>query len=181
MYRVGRSTIIAITSLAPKETCKRRDIMDADKTVYLSKKGIKELRKEIARLERERQEAFAALREIDKTDAHEERLNRMEKLAQIEVFESELADKRQLLARTKQLPRRRDVLRVAIGSVVDLMDTSGRIIRYTLVDSHEANPSDGRISIVSPLGKNLIGKQIKDIVEWSGSIRTNRLQLIAIT
>ena len=155
--------------------------MPSENTVYLSKKGIKELKKAIARLERELQETYMSLREIDKTDAREERLARIEKLAQIEMLESELLDKKQTLGRAKQLPRRRDVLKVAIGSVVDLIDTQGRIVRYTLVDSHEANPSDGRISILSPLGSSLIGKQLKDIVEWSTGVATNRLQLIAIT
>lgn len=155
--------------------------MDTDTTVYLSKKGMKELRKTIARLERERQVAFGELREIDKTDSHEERLTRIEKLSHIELLESELAERQQILANAKMLPRKRDVLKVAIGSVVDLIDTNGRIFRYTIVDSHEANPSDGRISILSPLGRNLLGKQIKDVVEWSTGIATNRLQLISIT
>lgn len=154
--------------------------MDTNKTVFLSKKGMKELRKEIAKLEREVQDAYASLREIDKTDTHEGRLVRIEKLSQIEMIESELTDKRTVLERAKLLPRKRDVLKVAIGSVVDLIDTKGRIVRYTLVDTHEADPSDGRISIMSPLGKNLVGKQLKDFVEWSTGVATNRLQLISI-
>lgn len=154
--------------------------MNASKIIYLSKKGLKELRKDITQRERELRDMQVSLHELDKTDAHEERLARMEKLAQIEVLDSELADKKLLLAHAKQLPRKRDMLKVAIGSVVDLIDTSGRIVRYRLVDSLEANPSDGRISIKSPLGQSLIGKQIQDIVEWSAGIRTNRLQLVAI-
>lgn len=154
--------------------------MDTNKTVFLSKKGFKELKKEVARLERERQDTFASLRDIDKTDSHEERLERVEKLSHIELLESELAEKKQILATAKLLPRKRDVLKVALGSVVDLIDTNGRIVRYTIVDSHEADPSDGRISILSPLGKNLLGKQLKDMVEWSTGIATNRLQLVSI-
>lgn len=154
--------------------------MDTNKTVFLSKKGMKELRKEITKLERELQDAYANLREIDKTDTHEGRLTRIEKLSQIEMFESELTDKKTVLEHAKLLPRKRDVLKVAIGSVVDLIDTKGRIVRYTLVDTHEADPSDGRISVMSPLGKNLVGKQIKDFVEWSTGVATNRLQLISI-
>lgn len=155
--------------------------MSSEKTIYLSKKGMKELRKEVTRLERDLQEQYASLRDIDKSDSHEERLARMEKLAQIEVLDSELADRKQLLEHAKQLPRKRDVLKVAIGSVVDLIDTSGRIVRYTLVaSSFDANPSDGRISIMSPLGQKLIGKQLRDIVEWSAGFKTNRLQLVAI-
>lgn len=154
--------------------------MKTTKTIYLSKKGMKELKKEIVRLERERQEAMLALREIDKTDGHDERLARIEKLANIEVAESELADKRLILSTSKLLPRKRDMLKVALGSVVDLIDTSGRLVRYTIVDSFEANPSDGRISIKSPLGQSLLGKQIKDVVEWTSGLRINRVQLVGI-
>jgi transcription elongation factor GreA len=154
--------------------------MNATKTIYLSKKGMKELKREVARLERDRQEAYACLRELDKTDNHDERYARVEQLANIEVIENELAEKKTTLANAKLFPRKRDALKVAIGSVVDLLDTQGRIVRYTLVDTIEANPSDGRISIKSPLGQNLIGKQIQDVVEWSAGLRTNQLRLIGI-
>lgn len=155
--------------------------MSTAKTTYLSKKGMKELKKEISRLERDRQSAILRLHELDKTDNHEEQLARAEALATIEVLESELAEKQQTLKDARPLPRKRDALKVAIGSVVDLLDTNGRIIRYTVVDSIEADPSDGRISISSPLGRNLVGKQIQDVVEWTARIGTRQLRLISIS
>lgn len=154
--------------------------MNSTKTIFLSKKGMKELKKAIQRLERERQTILTRLREIDKVDTRDERFARIEQISALENAESELAEKRLLLSQAKLFPRKRDALKVAIGSVVDLLDTNGRIIRYTLVESLEANPSDGRISIKSPLGKSLLGKQIKDTVEWSAGISTKRLQLIGI-
>lgn len=150
------------------------------KTIYLSKKGFKELKKSISRLERDHHEQLRQLREIDKGDSHDERLARIEKLAAIEMIESDLADKRSTLANSKQLPRKRDMLKVAIGSVVDLLDTQGQLVRYTIVDSLEANPSDGRISAKSPLGQSLLGKQLQDVIEWSIGPRTNRVQLVGI-
>lgn len=149
--------------------------------IFISKKGMKELKKAIARLERDRQAALSSLRELEKTDGHEERLERSERLATLEIIDNEITEKRHTLATAQLMPRKRDALKVAIGSVVDLIDTSGRIIRYTLVDSIEANPSDGRISTKSPLGQSLLGKQLQDFVEWSAGKRTNRLQLISIT
>jgi transcription elongation factor GreA len=154
--------------------------MNTTKTIFLSKKGMKELKKDIARLERERQDAIVSLRDMDKTDGHDQRLARIEKLAYIDVVESELADKQMVLNHAKLFPRKRDAIKVAIGSVVDLIDTSGRLVRYTLVDTIEANPSDGRISIKSPLGQRLIGKQIQDMVEWTNGLRTTRFQLVGI-
>lgn len=151
-------------------------------TIYLSKKGMKELRKSIAQLEKALSKAMNDLRELDKTDGHDERLARIEKLATIEGIESALVDKKLLLSEAKQLPRKRDALRVALGSVVDLVDQQGRLIRYTIVDSIEANPSDGRISIKSPLGQSLIGKTVQQTVEWTTKhLQTNQLQLVRIT
>jgi len=154
--------------------------MNTAKTTFLSKKGMKELKKHLARLEREHHDAVRKLRDLDKSSSREERLAHIEQLAHIDTIGSELADKRLLLASAKLLPRKRDALKVAIGSVVDLLDTNGRIIRYMLVDSVEANPSDGRISIKSPLGQNLLGKQIQDVVEWTASFGTGQLRLVGI-
>lgn len=154
--------------------------MRTTKTTFLSKKGFKELKKKISRLERERQDMLLRLRELDKTDNHEEQLARTEQLAAIEAVESELYDSHELLKSARPFPRRRDALKVAVGSAVDLLDTNGHILRYTIVESIEANPSDGRISALSPLGKSLLGKQLKDIVEWTAAMGTRRLQLISI-
>lgn len=151
------------------------------KSVYLSKRGMKELKKQVSRLEIDHAHALGELRELDKIDNHDERLARIEKLASIETINSELQDKKMYLMTAKQLPRKRDAIRVAIGSVVDLIDQQGRLVRYTLVDTIEANPSDGRISILSPLGQSLIGKTVQQTIEWTARFNTNQLQLIRIT
>lgn len=155
--------------------------MNTTNVILLSKKGMKELKKAIARLERDKQTVLAALRDLDKTDGHDERLDRNEKLLTLETIDADLVERTNILRNAKLFPRKRDAIKVAIGSVVDLLDTSGRIVRYTLVDSIEADPSDGRISIKSPLGQSLLGKQIQDIVEWSAGLRTNQLKLIGIS
>ena len=151
-----------------------------DKTILLSKKGMKELKKTIIQLEHDKQKALQALRELDKTLGHDERLDRIEKLSNLENIESELADKKLIISTAKLLPTRRMRLRVAIGSVVDLIDKHGHLFRYTIVDTIEANPSDGRISILSPLGRSLISRTVKDIVRWVKGKRSNQFQLVRI-
>jgi transcription elongation factor GreA len=155
--------------------------MKTTEIIYISKKGLKELKKHIARLDHHRSIALQELRDLDKTDSHEDRLARIEKLAALDAIESELVDKRHALAHAKLFPRKRDALRVAIGSVVDIIDTQGRLASYTIVDTFEANPSDGRISVQSPLGRSLLGKQIQDSVQWSNGLRSNKAQLVNIT
>lgn len=151
------------------------------KTILLSKKGMKELRKAIEQLERDRSDICRSLRESDKNSGHDDRFERNEKLLRLETVESELAEKKQILSRAKLIPSKRARMKVAVGSVVDLIDQSGRMFRYTLVESIEANPSDGRISAASPLGSTLLGKTVKDIVEWGNGVQRNTLQLVRIT
>lgn len=150
-------------------------------TMYLSKKGMKELKKTISQLERDQKKLITSLRDQDKTDTRDERLARIEKLAQLEAIESELDEKRSLMMTAKLFPRKRDALKVAIGSVVELIDTNGRVVVYTIVDSIEANPSDGRISFKSPLGSNLIGKTISDTIQWGNDLRKQQFQLVRIS
>ena len=67
--------------------------MDTAKTIFLSKRGMKELKREIATLEHERQTTVADIRDLDKSESHDERLARVEKLASLEIIDSELSDK----------------------------------------------------------------------------------------
>lgn len=155
--------------------------MNNEKTVLLSKKGMKELRKAISQLEHDRAAAIRGLHDIDKTTGHDDRLERVERLARLESIEAELAEKQQTLAEAKLLPSKRARMKVAMGSVVDLIDQQGKLFQYTIVDTIEANPSDGRISVLSPLGSNLVGKTVKDIVEWGSGRNNKTFELVRIS
>jgi len=50
--------------------------------------------------------------------------------------------------------------RITFGSTVRLEDESGKEIRYWIVGSDEADPARGRISVLSPLARTLIGKTV---------------------
>lgn len=149
--------------------------------ILLSKKGMKELRKSIAQLEQDRLAISRSLREIDKSNGHDDRFERNERLLRLEAIEAELVEKHQVAMHAKLIPSKRARVKVAIGSVVDLIDQHGRMFRYTLVDSIEANPSDGRISTASPLGSTLIGKTVQDTVEWESGLHRNTFQLVKIS
>jgi transcription elongation factor GreA len=53
---------------------------------------------------------------------------------------------------------------VALGTTVNLETDSGREYRYKLVGAFEAEPSAGRISNESPVGKALLGHKAGDMV-----------------
>jgi transcription elongation factor GreA len=50
--------------------------------------------------------------------------------------------------------------RITFASTVLLEDETGKEIRYQIVGSDEADPAKGRISIMSPLARTLIGKNV---------------------
>ncbi len=50
--------------------------------------------------------------------------------------------------------------RVTFGSTVLLEDETGKEVRYQIVGSDEAEPARGRISVLAPLARTLIGKKV---------------------
>src|SRR5712671_6683212 len=54
--------------------------------------------------------------------------------------------------------------RVTFASTVRLEDEAGKEVRYWIVGSDEADPAKGRISILAPLARTLIGKRAGDNV-----------------
>jgi transcription elongation factor GreA len=54
--------------------------------------------------------------------------------------------------------------RITFGSTVRLEDESGKEVTYQIVGSEESDPAHGRISILAPLARTLIGKKVGDTV-----------------
>ena len=55
---------------------------------------------------------------------------------------------------------------VRVGSLVSVKDEgSGKSLKYTIVGSTEANPSENRLSNESPVGKGLLGRKKGDTVK----------------
>jgi transcription elongation factor GreA len=78
-------------------------------------------------------------------------------------LESRISELETMLARAKLIDHvRSDV--VTLGSTVHLNTENGRQYTYTLVGAFEANPSAGRISNESPVGKALLGHKPGDMV-----------------
>ncbi len=54
--------------------------------------------------------------------------------------------------------------RVTFGSTVRLEDQGGKESRYQIVGSEESDPANGRLSVMAPLARALIGKKVGDTV-----------------
>ena len=54
--------------------------------------------------------------------------------------------------------------RITFGSSVLLEDEAGKEVRYQIVGSDETDPTRGRISVLAPLARTLIGKRVGERV-----------------
>ncbi len=70
---------------------------------------------------------------------------------------------------------------VTLGSTVTLMDEEGRVFRYTIVGSAEADPKQGRISNESPVGQALLGRSVGEVVEVKAPAGVRRWTIAAIS
>jgi len=58
---------------------------------------------------------------------------------------------------------------------------NGMQMSYTLVAESEADLKTGKISVTSPIGKGLLGKEVGDIAEISVPNGTLKLEILEIT
>jgi len=69
---------------------------------------------------------------------------------------------------------------VEVGATVTVQTQDGKTTQYKITGSAEADPSQGKISNVSPIGKSLLGKRIKEVTEISVPSGRIRLEILAI-
>ncbi len=71
--------------------------------------------------------------------------------------------------------KKEPALKTGVGDTIILQDlSSGEELRYMIVDPREVDPSRGKISRASPMGKALIGRRNGDTVEIS--VRAGKLR-----
>jgi transcription elongation factor GreA len=69
--------------------------------------------------------------------------------------------------------------RVTFGSTVLLRSGDGKEVRYQIVGSDEADPATGRLSVLSPLARTLISREVGDEVRVQAPGGTKTFEIIA--
>jgi len=145
-------------------------------SVPITKKGYDRLKEELARLKKvDRPKVIADIAEARshgdlsenaEYDAAKQRQGFIE--GRIAELESKLADAQVIK------PEQLSIEKVVFGTTVHLIRVdTGEEKKYELVGTEEADLSQGRISVQSPIGRFLIGHRVGDIVNVvtpSGSI-----------
>ena len=134
--------------------------------IYLTREGRNKLLEELDRLQKRKPEVqdeiarareHGDLRENAEYHAAKETLtNLMKRIAEIDskLSRATIIDDLNI-----------DPNKVFIGVTVTIQDQDGDEYEYTIVDEEEANPSEMKISIGSPLAQGLLEHKVGDVVE----------------
>jgi len=140
------------------------------KVSYYTDKGLKDLRKKLDHLKDvERPRASKAIGEArDKGDLSENAEYDAAKEAQ-GMLELEISKLEETLSNARIIDESKlDSSKVLVHSTVKIKNLlNSATMQYKLVAPSEANLAQGKISVDSPIGKGLLGKQTGDIAEIS--------------
>ncbi len=135
---------------------------------YYTEEGLKKLKDELHQLESvERPKISQQIAEArDKGDLSENAEYDAAKEAQ-GLMELKISKMKELIANARVIDESQvDSSRVFILSKVKIKNVAnGMEMQYTLVAENEADLKSGKISIDSPIGKGLVGKEVGDIAE----------------
>jgi transcription elongation factor GreA len=143
-----------------------------EKKIFLTKEGLEKLKKEYETLKALR---LSKLRGETPKILHSDDVS-AEYLAfkeDMDLLENRILELEYILKNftlIKKPPKEKQDT-VNIGATVTLADEEGSINEFMLVGTLEANPSEGKISIESPIGKALLGKKIGDEVLITSPIK----------
>ena len=137
---------------------------------YYTAEGLKKLREELNHLKDvERPRASQAIGEArDKGDLSENAEYDAAKEAQ-GMLEMKISKMEETLANARVIDESQlDVSKVLVLSKVRIKNLANNMeMNYTLVAESEADLKSGKISVSSPIGRGLLGKELGDIAEVS--------------
>ena len=135
---------------------------------YYTAEGLKKLKDELAQLEQvERPRVSQEIADArDKGDLSENAEYHAAKEEQ-SLLETKIAKLKNVVANARIIDESQlDTSKILIHSIVKLKNTTnGMDFTYTLVADSESDVRNGKLSVNSPIGKGLLGKEKGDVVE----------------
>lgn len=133
--------------------------------VYLSEEKFKELRKELEYLKsKKRLEISQRIEEAKKLGDLSENAEYMESREAQEQNERRVMELEDILKRATLIQKSKPTGKVQVGSTVKVK-ANGGVETYSVVGSEDADPINGKISNVSPLGRALLDKKVGDSID----------------
>ncbi|WP_297705551.1 transcription elongation factor GreA [uncultured Eudoraea sp.] len=151
---------------------------------YYTAEGLKNLKEELNHLrDVERPKSSQAIADArDKGDLSENAEYDAAKEAQ-GLLELKISKMEETLSNARLIDESQlDTSKVLVLSTVKLKNQqNGMVISYTLVAESEADLKSGKISVTSPIGKGLLGKEVGDVAEITVPNGTLKFDILEIS
>ena len=150
------------------------------KLFRLTKAGVDELKVELAALMAKRSEIADAIKSARELGDLTENAEYQSALVEKDRNEARIAELENILQNVEIIKKPRGARQVQIGSIVKLKN-DGKTKQFQVVGTVEADPSSGKISDESPIGRALLGKKEGDKVEISTATETITYKIAGIS
>jgi transcription elongation factor GreA len=140
--------------------------MDLTEPVLLTAEGLEKLKRdlEVARLRRS--EAGERLKEAFQPGDIEDNPEYEQAKEEVGMLDNRIYELEEMIGRAEIIKESHSSI-AGPGSTIDVIDNDGSTESYHLVGAVESDPSAGRISVDSPVGRALVGKKKGDKVTIS--------------
>jgi transcription elongation factor GreA len=144
----------------------------AEEKFYLTKKGLEKIKKEYEELKALRMKKIKEKRPeiLHSEDSNPEYFSFQEDLS---LMDAKMAEMKNIIDHAvviKPPPKEKQNI-AQLGALVTLEEKDGGINEYMIVSSLEANPNEGKISNLSPVGKAILGRKIGEEVVITSPIK----------
>ena len=144
----------------------------AEEKFYLTKEGLEKIKKEYEELKALRLKKIKERRPeiLHSEDSNPEYFSFQEDMGLVDSKMAELKNVIDHAVVIKPPPKEKQNI-AQLGALVTLEEKDGGINEYMIVSSLEANPNEGKISNLSPVGKAILGKKIGQEVVITSPIK----------
>jgi transcription elongation factor GreA len=152
-----------------------------NKKVLLTEDGLKKLHEELKVLKEERRkEVIERIQEAISHGDLSENADYAQAKEEQAFIEGRIQEIEEMLKHAEIISHNRNLNFVSVGSTVHLK-ANGKEVSYTIVGSNEANPSAGKISNESLVGKSLLGAKVGQKVNVQTSVGTIEYEVVTIS
>ena len=140
--------------------------MDLTEPVLLTPEGLERLKTDLDVTRKRRTEAAERLREAFQPGDIEDNPEYEQAKEEVSLLDARIYELEEMIGRAQLIHEHHGSI-AEPGSTIEIEDDKGVVETYHLVGAVESDPSSGRISIESPVGRALVGKRKGDKVSVS--------------
>ncbi len=153
--------------------------MDLTEPVLLTPEGLEKLKRDLEIALLRRAEAGERLKEAFQPGDIEDNPEYEQAKEEVGLLDGRIYELQEMIGRAQIIKESHSSV-AGPGSTIDVVDSEGQAETYHLVGAVESDPSAGRISIDSPVGRALVGKKKGDRITVSVPSGTLTLSVKAV-